>query len=45
MDRQVACMGEIRKEYNIFVRKLEGRRLLGRQSIDRKIMLKWILGK
>jgi len=34
---QVACMGEMRNAYKILVGKPEGKRLLGRPSIDGRI--------
>jgi hypothetical protein len=38
-------MGEKEDMYKLLVRKLEGRRPLGRLDIDRKSMLKWIMRK
>jgi hypothetical protein len=38
-------MREIRKAYKILVGKSEGKRPLGRTSVDGRIILKWILGK
>jgi hypothetical protein len=36
-------MGEMRNEYNILVGKPEGKRPLGRQGEDGRIILKWTL--
>jgi hypothetical protein len=41
----VAHMGEVRGACNILVGRPEGRRPLGRLSIDGRITLRWILGK
>jgi hypothetical protein len=41
----VARLGEMRNPYNILVGKPEGKRPLGRQGIDGKIVLEWMLGK
>jgi hypothetical protein len=41
----VACMGEVRGEYNILVGRLEERRLLGRPRHRWRIILRLILGK
>jgi hypothetical protein len=38
-------MGEMRNAYKNLVGKLEGKRPLGRQGVDGRIILKWILGK
>jgi hypothetical protein len=38
-------MGEKRGAYMILVGIPEGRRLLGRPSVDRRIILKWIFKK
>jgi hypothetical protein len=38
----VASMGEGRGAYRALVGKSEGRRTLGRPSVDRRIILKWI---
>ena len=38
-------MGERRGAYRVLVGKPEGRRPLGRPSVDGRIILKWILKK
>jgi hypothetical protein len=38
-------MGERRSEYRGFVGKPAGQRLLGRPSVHKRIILKWIIGK
>ena len=42
MGEHVACMGERRGVYRVLVERTEGKRLLGRQSVDEMIILKWI---
>jgi hypothetical protein len=41
----VVRMGEIRNAYKILAGKLEGKRPLGRPSVDRKVILDWNFGK
>jgi hypothetical protein len=41
----VARMGDVRGAYNILVERPERRRPLGRQGVDGRITLGWILGK
>jgi hypothetical protein len=41
----VARMGEVRGAYNILAGRPEGRRTMGRPSVDGRITLRWILGK
>jgi hypothetical protein len=36
----VACMEEMTNMYKILVRRLQGKRPLGRQGIDRSVILK-----
>jgi hypothetical protein len=43
--REVACMGEKRGIYSILVGKPEGKRPLGRQGVDVRVILRWILKK
>jgi len=41
----VACMGDSRSAYNIFVEKTERKGPLGRPSLSWEAILEWILGK
>jgi hypothetical protein len=41
----VACMGEMRNAYRVLVEKPEGRRPLGRRSLDVRIILKRVCKK
>jgi len=41
----VACRGEVRSVYKIFVGKPEGKRPLGRLGVDGRITLRWTLGR
>jgi len=41
----VAHMGEVRNEYKIWLENLKGRDHLEDPGLDKKIILKWILGK
>jgi len=43
--RHIACMGERRGVYRVLVGKPEGKRPLGRHSINGRIILRWIFGK
>jgi hypothetical protein len=44
MDGHVACMGETRNAYNIWVENLKGRDYFEYIGVDRNI-LEWFLGK
>jgi len=41
----IACTGERRGVYRALVGKLEGRRPLGRPSVDGRVILRWIFRK
>jgi hypothetical protein len=41
--RHAACIGEMRNACTILSRKHQGKRSIGRHSIDKRIIWKWIL--
>jgi len=43
MTMHVACMGEMRKASKISVVIRESKKQLGRQRVDEKIIIEWIL--
>jgi hypothetical protein len=45
MGGALARMGEMRRGYSILYGKSEGKRPLGRPSVDGKIVLQWIIGE
>jgi hypothetical protein len=43
--RKVACMGKSRYAYRVLVGKPEGKRPLGREGADGRVILRWMFRK